>query len=150
MSKCYWKKWCLRLTWYRVATNLQFVKNALICKTQKAKCNKRRPAHKSLKIWWELTTFFLSWLSWNPTVSEEPLTQTLYVFMLRLFHFHRKETSSLWSTFSFLCSVFLFIDSSFLWKWAYHPDSLKLFLPLSPLTLYFGSLPWRQTLSLQR
>ena len=75
VRKCYWKKWHLRLTWYRVVTNLQFVKNALTYETQKAKCNKRRPAHKSLKIWRELTRFSLSWLSWHLTVSEEPLTQ---------------------------------------------------------------------------
>ena len=38
----------------------------------------------------------------------------------------------------------------FLWKCAYPPHSLKLFLPLSLLMLYFENLPWRQTLSLQR
>ena len=40
MSKCYCKNCTNRLAWYTVATNLQFVKNAVSTKLNKVKHNK--------------------------------------------------------------------------------------------------------------
>ena len=42
MSKCYWKSVTDSLAWYTVATKLQFAKNAISVKCNKAKCNKMR------------------------------------------------------------------------------------------------------------
>ena len=44
VSKCCWENGTDRLTRGRVATNLQFVKNAVSAKHNKAKHNKRRSA----------------------------------------------------------------------------------------------------------
>ena len=44
MSKCCWKSGANRLAPHRIATNLQFAKNAVSVKSNKAKCKKRRHA----------------------------------------------------------------------------------------------------------
>ena len=41
---CFWKNGANRLAGHRVATNLQFVKNAVSVKHNEAKCNKTRYA----------------------------------------------------------------------------------------------------------
>lgn len=44
-NQCFWENYTNRLTWYGIATNLQFVKNLVSMKGNKVKCNKTRYAY---------------------------------------------------------------------------------------------------------